>query len=245
MQPPPAPDPAPRTQDAPHVQIDRLTVERGGRVLISNLEVAVPRGRFVAVVGPSGAGKSTLLETLAGLRAPQAGAITYCSQQSGFQGPNDFRWRIGLVFQQLHLSRNATALENVLGGALARYRWYRTLWGFPATERELAQSCLEVLGLGTLAHRLVRCLSGGEQQRVAIARALIQEPELILADEPVSHLDGSLAMQVLARLKEEARVKARTVLCVLHDLTLVDRFADAVLTLGSGRPAGWQWQTAN
>jgi len=230
--------------DSPHLRIDHITVRRGGRYLISNLELTIPRGRFVAVVGPSGAGKSTLLETLAGMRAPYAGAITYCSRQCGLQGPREFRRRMGLVFQQLHLTRNGTALENVLAGALVRHRWWRTLCGFPSSERALALRWLEVLGLGGLSHRLIRRLSGGEQQRVAIARAFVQDPELILADEPVSHLDSALASRVLGRFQEEVRVRARTVLCVLHDLALVDRFADAVLTLGTGGSAAWQWRIA-
>jgi phosphonate transport system ATP-binding protein len=106
----------------------------------------------------------------------------------------------------------------VLAGALSRHPWWRTLAGFPAAERLLAQRCLDALELGTYRHRLVRRLSGGEQQRVALARALVQQPELILADEPVSHLDASLAVRVLALLKEETRRGARTILCVLHDL---------------------------
>jgi phosphonate transport system ATP-binding protein len=232
----------PASVDPPHIQIDHLTLERGGRVLVRDLNVAVPRGRFVAVVGPSGAGKSTLLETLAGMRPQNAGSITYCCQHRCLHDPGRFRGRIGLVFQQLHLTRNGTALQNVLAGSLSRHPWWRTLAGFPVAERLLAQRCLDALELGTYRHRLVRRLSGGEQQRVALARALVQQPELILADEPVSHLDASLAVRVLTLLKEETRRGARTVLCVLHDLALVDRFADAVLSLEAGRSRGWQWQ---
>jgi phosphonate transport system ATP-binding protein len=229
------------THDAPHLQIEHLTLERGGRVLVRNLNLAVPRGQFVAVVGPSGAGKSTLLETLAGIRPHQPGAITYRCQRQCLHAPCDFRCRIGLVFQQLHLARNASALQNVLAGALPRHPWWRTLVGFPASEHAHANRCLEALGLGPFSHRLVRRLSGGEQQRVAVARALVQEPELILADEPVSHLDTSLAERVLTMLKQETRRNARTILCVLHDLSLVERFADTILSLTAGHGAGWQW----
>lgn len=238
------PDSIAGAEDPPHLRVDRLTVERGGRELIRDLRLSVSRGQFVAVVGPSGAGKSTLLETLAGLHACRNGTIVYCSRQRQLHPPQSFRQHLGLVFQQLHLARNATALHNVLAGALHRHRWWRTLVGLPARERTLAMACLTLLGIDPLAHRLVRRLSGGEQQRVAIARALLQGPELILADEPVSHLDASLATRVLTRLKTEARSKALTVLCVLHDLSLVDQFADAVLSLGTGRATEWQWQPA-
>jgi phosphonate transport system ATP-binding protein len=231
--------------DAPHLHVEGLTVERGGRVLVRELNLAVPRGRFVAVIGPSGAGKSTLLETLAGMRPHDPGSITYRCQQHCLHAPIDFRSRIGLVFQQLHLARNASALQNVLAGALSRHPWWRTLAGFPASERMRAHHCLNALGLGQHGNCLVRRLSGGEQQRVAVARALVQEPELILADEPVSHLDTSLAKRVLAMLKEETRRSARTVLCVLHDLSLVEHFADAVLSLSAEKRGGWQWQPSH
>jgi phosphonate transport system ATP-binding protein len=239
------PAPSSAAADPPHLRIENLTVERGGRVLIRELSVAVPRGRFIAVIGPSGAGKSTLLETLAGMLPHHAGSITYCCQRRCLHDPSGFRGRVGIVFQQLHLARNATALQNVLAGALSRHPWWRTLAGFPAAEQSLAQRCLDALELGVHRHRLVRRLSGGEQQRVALARALVQQPELILADEPVSQLDASLAARVLALLKDESRRSARTILCVLHDLALVDRFADAVLSLNASRHTGWQWRTAS
>lgn len=238
--------PCPATSTiGPHVRIDRLTVERGGRILVRDLEMSVPRGRFVAVVGPSGAGKSTLLETLAGMRSPASGSIEYRDSGHAAWVPGDCRGRIGLVFQQLHLARNASALNNVMAGSLARHGWWQTLLGYPRHERALARRCLAAVGLGPAAHRLVRRLSGGEQQRVAVARVLVQQPELILADEPVSQLDSSLAAEVLTLLKEETRRAARTILCVLHDLSLVERFADAVLRLAAERQAGWRWEAGS
>ncbi len=229
-------------EDSPaHLQVSNLTLERGGRVLVRDLSLAVPRGSFVAVVGASGAGKSTFLESLGGLRDPAAGSITYRCQQQCPHTPEGFRRRIGFVFQQLHLARNATVLNSVLGGALHRLPWWRTLAGFPEAERRRALEWLDALGLGAYAHRLVRQLSGGEQQRVALARALLQQPELILADEPVSHLDAPLAERALAVLKDEVRRSRRTVLCVLHDNPFVERFADSVLTLGSGERGHGHW----
>jgi phosphonate transport system ATP-binding protein len=225
----------------PHLHLDALTIERGGQVLVRDLHLAIPRGQFVAVIGPSGIGKSSLLETLAGLHPPSTGTITYCCQHLCHHAPAAFRDRLGLVFQQLHLARNATALQNTLAGALPRHPWWRTLFGLPSHEKARATRCLQSLGLNPYQHHLIRQLSGGEQQRVAIARALLQQPELILADEPVSHLDAPLASRVLELLKSETRRHARTVLCVLHDHSLVDRFADAVLALGTGRRTDWHW----
>jgi phosphonate transport system ATP-binding protein len=227
--------------EKPHVQVTGLTVARGGHVLVRDLNLDVSRGCFLAVVGPSGVGKSSLLETLGGICSPAQGSITYRCRRECLHSPGDFRCRIGFVFQQLHLARNATVLQNVLAGSLHRHPWWKTLFGLPLVERQRAFHWMQVLGLRRYSHKLVRQISGGEQQRVAIARALLQEPELILADEPVSHLDRALAEEVLNALKTEARQSARTVLCVLHDPALVTRFADAVLDLGKGPRGDGQW----
>ena len=232
------------SSDTAHVQVDNLTIERGGQVLVRELSLLLPRGRFVAVVGPSGAGKSTLLETLGGLWSPKSGSVTYRCGRHCLHTAADFRSRIGFIFQQLHLARNASVMHNVLAGALPRHRWWRTLIGLPAVERHRAWSLLDALALSRYSRRLVRQLSGGEQQRVALARALLQQPELILADEPVSQLDEPLAHRVLTVLKEGTSRSNRTVLCVLHNQRFVERFADAVLTLGVGSRQNGQWAFA-
>ncbi len=221
-----------------HVHTLELDVSRGGRLLLRGLNLEIPRGSFVALVGPSGVGKSSLLSCLAGLLPPAAGGIHYQCGNRCWHSPADFRQRMGVVFQHLRLNPNATAETNVLCGLLGQRPWWRTLFGFSKADRTLAAGLLSRVGLGGMEQTPVSRLSGGERQRVAIARALIAEPEVLLADEPVSQLDSSLAAGLLESLRDEAQARGRTLICSLHDPGLVGRFAD--LTLSLDRETGWQ-----
>ena len=219
---------------AAHLGVRGLALARGGRWLFRDMTWAVPRGTFVAVTGPSGAGKSSLLACLAGLLAPDAGAVEYRGASGAAPiAPAAMRARIGLVFQQLMLTPNASVRSNVLCGRLGRYPAWRTALGFPRADRRAAQACLAALRIERHAHRPLAQLSGGEQQRVAVARALFQEPEVLLADEPVAHLDAALAEHVIALLARAARARGCSVVCVLHQPELVRRHADLALALGA------------
>lgn len=230
---------AARSDDA-HVLVSGLGVRRAERWLFRDLTLTVPRGAFVAVVGPSGAGKSTLLACLAGALTPGEGEIRLRERGGRLVAPEHCRPRIGCVFQRLLLVENSSVLANVLCGRLGRHRWWQTLFGAPRAEREAAFAIAADLGLAPHTHRWVAELSGGEQQRTAIARALFQEPDLYLADEPISNLDTYLTGRVLGRLRQEAAQQGRTVFCVLHDPTLVDRFADLVVSIDPNDPHGWR-----
>jgi phosphonate transport system ATP-binding protein len=229
---------------ATHVLVSDLGVRRAERWLFRGLTLCVPRGAFVAIVGPSGAGKSTLLACLAGALTPDEGTIRLRDRAGRLDAPQDCRPRIGCVFQRFLLVENSTVLANVLCGRLGRHPWWRTLFRAPRTEREAAFAIVADLGLAAHTHRWVAEVSGGEQQRTAIARALFQEPELYLADEPVSNLDTYLTGRVLGRLRQEAAHHGRTVFCVLHDPDLVDRFADLVVSIDPTDPHGWRVRPA-
>lgn len=215
----------------PHLAAESLEIARDRRVLIQGLNLTVPQGHFVAITGPSGAGKTTLLSCLAGLIAPSRGKITYLGRHE----PAAFRPSLGLIFQHLLLTPNATAQTNVLCGLLGQRAWWQTLFGFRPTDKTRAREILARLELSPYERIPSRRLSGGERQRVAIARALLAGPEVLLADEPVSHLDPKLSRDVLTLLRQENR----TVLCVLHDEDLTAEFADTVLTLKKDAPDGW------
>jgi phosphonate transport system ATP-binding protein len=225
-----------------HLTLHGLGLRRGERWLVRGLDAEFPRGVFVAVVGPSGVGKSTFLATLAGLLAPSEGEILRCDGAGVLRCPNDpeLERRTGIVFQQNLLVPNASVLTNTLCGRLARYPWWRTVFGFPAEDRAAAYRILRDLGLGEHVHRWTCRTSGGEQQRAAVARALLQEPELYLADEPVSNLDAYLTGRVLGLLRQEAREHGRTVFCVLHSAELVERFADLALSFDPGDASNWK-----
>jgi phosphonate transport system ATP-binding protein len=227
------------------VTLRGLGLRRRGRWLFRGLDIEVPRGKFLAIVGPSGAGKTSLLGCLAGTLEPSEGEIVFQCAHGCRHSPPAFRKRLGIVFQNFLLIANGTLLHNVLCGRLGRYPWWRTLTGFPRTDRVEALETLSNLGLSTHVHRRAFEVSGGEQQRAALARALFQEPEMILADEPVSNLDSDLTCRVLEILRAQTRQKSRTVACVLHDQELVERFADLVITLNPDHPEEWTLRPAS
>ncbi len=226
--------------EAPHLSVRNLGIRRGGRWLVRNLDLDVPRGSFLAVVGPSGVGKSSLLACLAGILKPTEGEVKYRCTEGCLHAPQDFRRRTGIIFQNFMLTPNNTVLSNVLCGRMGRYSGLRTLFGFPKSDRREAYAILDDLGLGGYLHRWAVEISGGEQQRTAIARALFQQPELFLADEPVSNLDGYFSGRVLGILRQEASVRRRSVFCVLHNPEFVARFADKALSLDPLNPEGWR-----
>lgn len=225
--------------DHPQLTVNGLDVEREGRCLLGGLNLALPCGKFLVIAGPSGAGKTSLLSCLAGILPPARGSISFAPGGA----PEVSRHRLGLIFQHLLLTPNATAETNALCGLLGQRPWWSTLLGFRATDKSRARDLLEKLELSANVHTPIRRLSGGERQRVAIARALMPAPDVLLADEPVSHLDPRLARHVLGLLREDARTTGRAVLCVLHDEGLTEDFADVVLTLRKDAPHDWSLQT--
>ena len=227
------------TDQSEQVTLRRLGLKRQHRWLFRGMDIQVPRGKFIAIVGPSGAGKTSLLGCLAGSIAPSEGDVVFHCAQGCRHSPPAFRKRLGIVFQNFLLIGNGTLLHNVLCGRLGRYPWWRTLAGFPRTDRAEAFEVLDHLGLASHVYRRAAEVSGGEQQRAALARALFQEPEVFLADEPVSNLDPALTCHVLEILRQQTREQSRTVVCVLHEPNLVERFADFVINLNPNQPERW------
>ena len=207
------------------------TVESGGRPLtiLHPLDVAIPSGRFLAVVGPSGSGKSTLLGLLAGLDAPSTGQIlidgidiTTLSEDALARLRGE---KIGFVFQFFHLVPSLTAFENILVPMEIAGRR-------DATDR--ARLLLEEVGLSDRGHHYPSQLSGGEQQRVAIARALANDPSIVLADEPTGNLDSTTGRHIMDLLLAVRRSRNSTLVLVTHDAELAS-LADSRLTLRDGR----------
>jgi phosphonate transport system ATP-binding protein len=230
----------------PQVTAQSLGLSREGkRWLFRQMSWTLPRRQFIALTGPSGAGKSSLLRLLCGLESPTEGEIHFRCNAGCLHDPSRFQKKVGVVFQNLRLTGNASLLQNVLCGRLGRYAWWQTILGFPKPDVREAEALLTTLGLKHLTHRWVAEVSGGEQQRTALARALFQEPELLLADEPISQLDPTLTHQILAHLKKYALDNNATVICVLHDPALVERYADQVLNLNPNTPGNWTLRPGN
>ncbi|OII05444.1 phosphonate ABC transporter ATP-binding protein [Curtobacterium sp. MCBA15_008] len=223
---------------APAVAITALTKRFGDTTALRDVSLTVQPGEVVVLLGLSGSGKSTLLRHVDALEVPTSGSVrvggTAVHDLSG-RRLRDLRRQVGFVFQQFELVPALTVLENVLTGALATLRGPRLgLWSYPRRLRHRALAHLDRVGLLDRAYQRADTLSGGQQQRVAIARALMQDPSVLLADEPVASLDPESSGQVMALIREIAAERGLTVLCSLHQVDLALSWADRIVGLRHG-----------
>ena len=224
----------------PAVRIEDLgMVYPGGIRALEGVSLEVAEGEFLAVLGLSGSGKSTLLRCVNRLIDPTEGKVWIFGEEITALSGGELRRlrrRVAMIFQQFNLVRRHTVLANVLSGALGRASLLPSLMlSFPQGERERAMQSLERVGLGDRSGSRADALSGGQQQRVAVARALMQDPRLILADEPVASLDPALRHSVMRHIEALNRDEGLTVVCSLHDIDLVERYATRLVALRDGR----------
>jgi phosphonate transport system ATP-binding protein len=209
-----------------------------GTVALKDVSFQVEDGEFLAVIGLSGSGKSTLLRCINRLIEPTSGKIIWNDVDVTALPASEMRKvrrQIGMVFQQFNLVKRSSVMTNVLSGRLGYVSPYQSLFNyFSPADHQRAMENLERLGLGDKAHVRADSLSGGQQQRVGIARALMQEPKLVLADEPVASLDPVLAHSILKHLEWMNKERKITVLCSLHFLDLVHRYATRAIALKDG-----------
>ena len=222
------------------LKIEHLTkIFPNGTRALDDVSLEVRDGEFVSIVGLSGAGKSTLLRCINRLVEPTSGRILLdgvdVTAASGAE-LRRVRRRIGMIFQQFNLVKRSSVLTNVLSGRLG---WVSPMQGlvgrFPPEDYQRAFGNLERVGIPEKAYQRADTLSGGQQQRVGIARALMQEPRIILADEPVASLDPATSHSVMKYLEQVNREDGIIVLCNLHFLSLARRYATRVIALKEGR----------
>lgn len=221
------------------LEVDGLTCRFGTKTAVDNASFSIEPGRFVGVIGRSGAGKSTLLRMINRLENPTDGRILFEGVDvTALQGRDLRRWRArsAMIFQQFNLVGRLDVLTNVLMGRLAGVPLWRSLiqlW--PHDDKAIAISALEQFDMMPMAAQRADQLSGGQQQRVAIARALVQQPDIILADEPIASLDPRntrIVMDALLRINKHFGI---TVICNLHSLDLARTYCDRLIGMSAGR----------
>jgi len=221
------------------LQIEHLRkIYPSGVVALNDVSFKVDDGEFLAVIGLSGSGKSSLLRCINRLIEPTSGKILWNKTDITAAKGNEIRKirrQIGMVFQQFNLVKRSSVYTNVLSGRLGYVDTLPSLLQiFSKKDHEKVQKTLRQMDLSEKAHVRADSLSGGQQQRVGIARALMQDPKLILADEPVASLDPVLAHSILKYLERLNKENGITVLCSLHFLDLVHRYATRAIALKDG-----------
>ncbi len=210
-----------------------------GDLALAGVCLAVPKGQAVALIGPSGAGKSTLLRCINRLVEPTAGRVVLDGTDMvtlGSRALRRMRRRIGMIFQEYALVERLSVMENVLSGRLGYVGFWRSWFRrFPGDDVAEAFRLLDRIGLTDQADKRADALSGGQRQRVGIARALIQNPALLLVDEPTASLDPKTSRQIMRLIRELCQERQLPAIINLHDVALAQAFSERVIGLRKGK----------
>lgn len=221
------------------IEFDDVSVTYpGGVEALKNIDLKFNKGEFVVIVGLSGAGKSTLLRTVNQLVDVTEGKVWFFDKEVtniGDEKMREIRSNIGMIFQNFNLIKRSSVFKNVMAGRASHLPTWRNLFGlYPDADKEVVFSSLDRVNILEKAYARADELSGGQQQRVGIARALAQEPEVLLADEPVASLDpptSHMVMKDLQRINQELGI---TVIVNLHFIDLAMEYADRIIGLNDG-----------
>lgn len=211
---------------------------RTGDRALKGVDIEVPEGQVMALIGPSGAGKSTLIRCVNRLVEPTAGKVFLSDQELtalGAWGLRRARRQMGMIFQEYALVERLTVMENVLSGRLGYVGFWRSfLRKFPQSDIDEAFRLLERVGLDHMVDKRADELSGGQRQRVGIARALIQNPKLLLVDEPTASLDPKTSRQIMRLICELCEERGLSAVINIHDVLLAQIFAQRIVGLRLG-----------
>jgi phosphonate transport system ATP-binding protein len=212
------------------LEVDSLSKRYGDTVALEGVSFEASGGEFVVVLGPSGAGKSTLLRLINGLESPTEGEVVLNGEPV-----SGSRSEIAMVFQGHNIIEGMSAYKNALTGALSETGNVDSLFTrYDEEKKHLALEALDTVGLLDEAEQRTGSMSGGQRQRVGIARALVQEPDLVLADEPVASLDPKSAREVMSYMKEAAKERGLTVVANLHQVKIARQFGERFVGLREG-----------
>ena len=220
------------------LEVKNLRAGYAGREILKGVSFQVDADDFFAIIGPSGAGKSTLIRCVNRLVEPTGGQVLFHGVdllQLDQARLREARRSIGMIFQEFNLIERLSVMDNVLTGRLGYTGTLRSLMRlFTAEDIRQALALLDRVGLGEYVDKRADRLSGGQRQRVGIARALIQNPRLLLVDEPTSSLDPKISREVMGLIREIAREFHIPVLCNIHDVELATEFCTHVIGLQDG-----------
>jgi len=214
------------------IAVRNLQIRMGGRTLLDDLSFTIGAGEFVAILGRNGVGKTTLLRTLCGLHRNFSGAIALNGRSLSEYSQGERARAIAYVASDETMLEMLSVRDVVSNGRYAHHGWFN--WRETPADAAAVETALEAVDMQAFSYRMLTTLSGGERQRCWLALALAQEPQIMLLDEPTSHLDIHVAHDIL-RLLRSQRAGGRTVVCVLHELNEALEFADRILILGDGR----------
>ena len=221
------------------LRIDKLTKRFGENIAVDTATLDVDKPCMIGIIGRSGAGKSTLLRMINRLADATEGTITFEGREvTSLTGAAKRAWQseCAMIFQQFNLVPRMDVVSNVLHGTLNKRSVLATMFNlYPTEDIHRAIEILDRLGIAEHAPKRAEALSGGQQQRVAIARALMQDPKIILADEPIASLDPMNAQTVMEALRRIHEEDGRTVICNLHTLDTARRYCDRVVGMRAGR----------
>ena len=218
-------------------EISKISKIYERKIALSSVSINIKRGEMVALIGPSGAGKTTLLNILATVLKPDGGNVLLDGIAiEKYKGAKALAEKIGIIRQQFDLVDSLPVIHNVLAGKLKDWGVFKSLISliFPQ-DKQLAIEALERVGRSDKIYERTSNLSGGEQQRVAMARLLVQNPEVILADEPVSSLDPARAEDILYTLSNIAKEQGQTLIASLHSVDYARKFFSRVIALRAGK----------
>ncbi len=221
------------------LQIEKLTKRYPtGDLALNAVDLVIPKGQVVALIGPSGAGKSTLIRCINRLVEPTSGKVRLKDQDItslGSRGLRAVRRKMGMIFQEYALVERLTVMENVLSGRLGYVGFWRSLLRkYPQSDIDEAFRLLDRVGLLAMADKRADELSGGQRQRVGIARALIQNPDLLLVDEPTASLDPKTSRQIMRLICELCEERELAAIINIHDVALAKMFVQRVIGLKLG-----------
>jgi phosphonate transport system ATP-binding protein len=216
----------------------KIRYSRSGPEILKGISLSVAPGDFFAIIGPSGAGKSTLIRCINRLVEPTSGEVFLMGDnitRMGNRALRRARRNMGMIFQEFNLVERMSVMDNVLSGRLGYVGTFKSfLRLYPKREIRRALELLDKVGLSDHVDKRADELSGGQRQRVGIARALIQEPKILLVDEPTSSLDPKIAREVMGMIRKMSQEMDVPVLCNIHDVQLALEFSNKVIGLQDG-----------